>query len=105
MTVPILAPHTDWYCPTCGFTGQLPPSAPQPAWHICPKLRFLSAPMLLKGTAGKHELREREDYVGDELVQRDPELHRPVMSLVTHRDEGTDASIYVPTATGSAKEE
>jgi hypothetical protein len=61
-------------------------------------------PMLAKGVAGKIEIREREDYVGDELVQRDPELGRPVMSMVTTRDEGTDARIFVPTAVGSVKE-
>lgn len=98
--IPVLAP-TDWYCPSCGFTGQLPPGAKQPAWHICPKLRMLSTPLLPVGTAGKHELREREDYVAGERVQLDPERGRPVMSLVTTRDEGTDAVVFAPTATGS----
>jgi len=100
MTVPIFAPVIhDWYCPSCGLTDQTNDPRIAMPMHPCPKLRGLMTPMLEQGTAGKIELREREDYIGDELVQRDPEMGRPVMSMVTTRDEGTDARIYVPTAT------
>ena len=104
--IPILAtvPVKDWYCPQCGLTDQTNDPRIAVPLHPCPKLRGLMAPMLAAGTAGKIELREREDYVGDELVQLDPEQGRPVMSMVTTRDAGTDARIYVPTATASAKE-
>jgi hypothetical protein len=54
--------------------------------------------MLQKGVAGKVELKEREDYVGAEKVQLDPELGRPVMSLVTTRDEGQDTMVFAPVA-------
>jgi hypothetical protein len=103
--IPILAPAVrDWYCPQCGLTHQTNDPRIAVPLHPCPKLRGLMTPMLAKGTAGKIELREREDYIAGELVQLDPELHRPVMSMVTTRDAGTDARIYVPTATASAKE-
>ena len=100
MTVPIFAPVIhDWYCPSCGLTDRTNDPRIAMPMHPCPKLRGLMTPMLEQGTAGKIELREREDYIGDDLVQRDPEMGRPVMSMVTTRDEGTDARIYVPTAT------
>jgi hypothetical protein len=68
--------------------------------HPCPKLRGLSTPMVPAGTKAKVELKEREDYVNGEAVQLDPELGRPVMSVVTTRDDGQDVTVYAPSATG-----
>jgi hypothetical protein len=56
--------------------------------------------MLPAGTKAKVEAREREDYVNGDRVQLDPELGRPVMSVVTTRDEGQDVIVFAPTATG-----
>jgi hypothetical protein len=53
------------------------------------------------GMSAKVEAKDREDYVGRELVQTD-EDGRPVMSVVTTRDNGQDAIVYAPTATGDA---
>jgi hypothetical protein len=55
--------------------------------------------MVPKGQKAKLELREREDYVGNEMVQLDPERQRPVQSIITTRDNGQDVAIYAPTAT------
>lgn len=93
----------DWYCPECGATATTTEPRPHSQYHVCPKLRFLSAPMLRKGTAGKMEVREREDYVGDELVRLDPERGRPVMSIVTTRDNGQDAMVFAPTARADSR--
>jgi hypothetical protein len=98
MTVLISAIH-EWYCPACGATDQTKEVKPHTRFHVCPKLRFLTAPMLPRGTSAKVELNEREDYIGRELVQLDPEQGRPVMNMVTTRDEGTDCMVYAPTAT------
>lgn len=99
MAVPILAlPVTDWYCPNCGQTDQTREPRQHVRYHTCPKLRFLSAPMYPKGTAAKVELHEREDYVGTEHPQLDPELGRPVMNIVTTRDDGTDCMVFAPVA-------
>jgi hypothetical protein len=91
-----------WYCPNCGKQDTTTEPRPHSRFHICPKLRGLSAPMLPAGTRAKVELREREDYVGTELVQLDPERQRPVMSIVTTRDNGQDVAVFAPTATGRA---
>jgi len=48
------------------------------------------------------EAREREDYVGTEKVQTD-EDGRPVMSVVTTRDNGQDTAVYAPVATGGVR--
>ena len=87
-----------WYCPNCGKEAVVAQWTPN-RFHTCPKLRMLSAPMLRKGVAGKVELREREDYVGREAVRLDPERRRPVMSIVTTRDNGRDTVVFAPTAT------
>jgi hypothetical protein len=54
--------------------------------------------MVPAGTRCKVEVREREDYIGKERVQ----MHegRPVMSVVTTRDNGQDTAVFAPTATG-----
>jgi hypothetical protein len=59
--------------------------------------------MVPAGTKAKVEAKEREDYVGKEEVQTDGE-GKPVMSIVTTRDEGQDCTVLAPTAQGSAKE-
>ena len=43
---------------------------------------------------------EREDFIGADKVQ----LHegRPVMSVVTERDDGQDVAVFAPAATGGA---
>jgi hypothetical protein len=63
-------------------------------------LRGLTAPMVLAGTKAKVEIHEREDYIGSDKVQ----LHegRPVMSVVTTRDDGQDVAVFAPVATARA---
>ena len=104
MTVPILAlPVHDWYCPNCGLTQQTREARPHTRYHTCPKLRFLSAPMLPAGTKAKVEVHEREDYIGKGLPRLDAN-GRPLMNLETTRDDGTDLMVFAPAATlhGSA---
>lgn len=55
--------------------------------------------MVQVGTKAKVEVREREDYIGGDLVRLDPEKKRPVMSIVTVRDTGQDTLVFAPTAT------
>lgn len=101
MTV-LIGAYQDWYCPQCKKTDRTEVRAdgkPVSRFHVCPKLRFLSAPMLPAHTKAKVEVKEREDYVAGDMVQLDPERGRPVMSMITTRDKGTDARVYAPTAT------
>lgn len=102
MTVPILAPTHRWYCPRCGQTDVTHEVVAHFRMHPCPKLRGLTAPFIAAGTKAKVELHEREDYIGDEVVQLDPELGRPVMSITTTRDDGEDAIVFAPMATARA---
>jgi len=98
----IFAP--EWWCPNCGTSARLPfPKPRQTHMHVCPKLRFLSAPLLPRGMAAKVEIVERGDYVGGETVQLDPERGRPVQSIVTTRDKGQDTIIFAPVATATAR--
>jgi len=60
--------------------------------------------MIPVGVKATVTVREREDYVGEEVVRLDPERKRPVMSIVTTREDGTnDAIVFAPTATGSGR--
>lgn len=98
MAVPVLRPTHHWYCPNCGKEDVTHEARPHSRMHTCPRLRFLTAPMLQRGVAGKVELLEWQDYVGKELVQTDPERGRPVQSVVTTRDNGQDVQVFAPTA-------
>lgn len=100
----MLTTERRWYCPNCGKQEVTREARPHTRFHICPKLRGLTAPLLPVGTRAKVEVREREDYVGQEHVQLDPEQGRPVMSVVTTRDDGQDTIVFAPMATARSKE-
>ena len=97
MVTILAAPVTDWYCPNCGATDQTRVAGPHQRYHTCPKLRMLSAPMVRKGIAARVTAHDREDYVGRELAQTDPQ-GRPIMSINVERDNGNDVWVFAPTA-------
>lgn len=98
MNIPILQPPVkDWYCPNCTQTDQTREARPHTRCHSCPGTRGMAIPFLEVGVKAKVEARDREDYVGNELVQKDAN-GRPIMSVVTTRDEGQDCMVFAPTA-------
>ena len=98
----ILQAQQNWQCPNCDETAVTTGYKPN-RFHRCKGLRGLVAPMVLAGTKAKVERREREDYVGREAVQTDID-GRPVMSVVTTRDDGQDCTVYAPCATATTEE-
>jgi len=99
VNVPVLRPEQRWECPACDFTDvtHLPAGQVVSRMHDCRGLKGLTAPMVPAGTKCKVETHEREDYIAGELVQTDGD-GRPVMSLVTTRDDGQDCVVFAPTA-------
>jgi hypothetical protein len=53
--------------------------------------------MVTDGIKCKVEAHEREDYINGELVQTD-KMGRPIMNVVTTRDDGQDCTVYAPAA-------
>jgi hypothetical protein len=102
MTAPLIAAETRWTCPNCPAEDVTREARPHTRFHTCRGLRGLTAPMVRAGTRCKVEARDREDYVGSEMVQTDTD-GRPVMSVVTTRDDGIDCAVFVPTATARAR--
>lgn len=96
MAILILRSNQLWYCPNCEVEAQTF-DAKQP-FHPCPKLPGLLSPLVRQGVKAKVEAVEREDYIGNALVQVDAH-GRPIMSIVTTRDEGQDVAVYPETAT------
>lgn len=92
----------DWECPSCAKETQVS-GAYGKVVHQCPKLGGMTVPYVRKGVAAKHEAVEREDYVGEEIVQTN-DAGRPVMSIVTTRDNGQDVRVFAPTAIGRASD-
>lgn len=95
--IPILKRENRWECPNCEFKDVTYEANPHTRFHNCRGLRGLSAPMVPEGTKAKVESVERGDYVGKEMVQTDGE-GRPIMSIVTTRDDGQDCVVLAPAA-------
>ena len=104
---PIVQRNVRWYCPNC----PLEETSVEPAreiggcaarFHTCKGLRGLLAPMLQAGVKAKVFAVERGDYVGKEHVQLDAG-GRPVMSVVTVRDDGQDCIAFAPLAVVGAE--
>jgi len=93
-----LASETRWECVNCDLTEVTHEAQPHTRFHTCRGLRGLTAPMVPAGTRCKVEALERQDYINGDLVQTDGE-GRPVMSVVTERDDGTDVAVLAPCAT------
>lgn len=98
----LLNSETRWECPNCPTTDVTWNSQPHTRFHNCRGLRGLSAPMVPAGTKCKVEIKEREDYVGKEVVTKDGE-GRPVMAVETTRDEGNDVVVFAPCATAQGE--
>ena len=96
-TAPLVHRIIEWYCPNCGLSDRTMEPKPHTRFHTCPKLHGLTAPMLEASVKAKVEAIDRPDYVRGELVQKD-DRGRPVMSVLTTRDNGTDAIVFAPTA-------
>jgi hypothetical protein len=100
--IPILSATRRWYCPNCIVEDETAASIPN-RFHSCTGLYGLTAPLLPAGTKAKVELNERQDYIGTEQVRLVG--GRPVMSVVTTRDDGQDCIVFAPTATATARME
>jgi hypothetical protein len=101
VTIPLLNPEQRWECPNCPQTHVTNDARPHTPFHDCRGLKGLTAPFVTAGRKVKVEALEREDYVGNEMVQVDGD-GRPVMSVQTTHDDGTDLAVLAPCATLNA---
>lgn len=100
--IPLLRSEHRWECPNCTFTDVTHEPRPHSRYHNCRGLKGLSAPMVPAGTRAKVEARDREDFLGKQTVTTDGD-GRPVMSIVTTRDDGNDCTVLAPLATITAR--
>lgn len=91
----LLAFERHWSCPNCDLTDVTRRADEHSRFHACPGLKGLTAPMVPAGTRAKVEARVREDYLNGDIVDRDDD-GRPIMSVITTRDEGEDCTVYAP---------
>lgn len=103
MTPVLLAPERRWSCPNCELTEVTHEAQPHVRMHTCKGLRNITAPMIPAGTRCKVYARERDDYLNGDLATRDG-AGRPIMSVVTVRDDGQDAIVFAPTAVASLRQ-
>jgi len=97
----LLNPWVDWECPQCGTEERTRPlPGPGARMHTCPKLHYLTVPMVRAGTDCTIIASEREDYLGRE-IQRCGDDGRAYMNVTTiHADGHNDLAIYAPVARG-----
>ena len=97
---PVILAHPEqrWECPACDLQQVTHRADVHTEFHHCRGLAGLWAPMVPEGTRAEHRVSEREDYIGRDL----PQMHegRPLLNLVTVREDGQDCTIYAPTAVG-----
>lgn len=98
----LLVPEQHWECPNCTLTQVTHESAPHIRYHACTGLRGLTAPMVPAGTRCKVEAVDRQDYVYGDIVTCDGD-GRPVMAVVTTRDDGQDCAVMAPLAIASVR--
>lgn len=90
------APTRRWECPSCGHQHETREARPHTPMHPCPKLHGCIAPYvelhdrteLPKGVT-RHVVKEREDYVGDEIVRTDVN-GLPLSAVLTERADGSN---------------
>lgn len=95
-----LIPETHWVCASgCPAHEVTRIAEPHSRFHACPAEGGLTMPLVEQGARVKLTVAEREDYIGKEegVTMRDG---RPVMSVITTRDDGEDVAVYAPTARG-----
>lgn len=100
---PLLTREQRWQCPNCSHTDVTFEARPHSRFHPCRGLRGLTAPMVAAGTRCKVEAVERGDWVGKELVQTDGD-GRPVMAILTTRDDGMDCAVLAPCAVATRED-
>lgn len=93
-----LSQERHWSCPNCNYTRVTYKSGRQAVVHTCRGLRGLIAPLVEDGIKVKVTARERDDYLDGAVAQVDGE-GRPVMAIVTTRDDGEDCRVLAPLAT------
>ena len=87
--------HKDWVCARgCGshartYDDKLP-------HHPCKAMNGLMVPLIAVGTKAKVEAVERQDYVGNDIVNYTD--GKVIMSTVVTRDDGQDCTVYAPCA-------
>lgn len=99
----LLAGERHWECPNCTTTDVTVEARPHTRFHACRGLKGLTAPLVPAGTRCKVVAVERGDWVGAERVQTDGE-GRPVMAVVTVRDEGQDCAVLAPCAVATRRD-
>jgi hypothetical protein len=97
-------PEKRWECPNCPATHLTREAQPHTPFHTCRGLRGLTAPFVEAGIRAKVQAVERADYVGRDMVQTDGD-GRPVMAVVTTRDDGQDCAVLAPCATLASRSE
>lgn len=89
-------PPVQWDCPNCAAVARTSWDTPN-RFHDCAGLAGLLAPMVRQGTSCKIVAVEREDYIDGDDVRTDGN-GRPVMAVITVRDDGQDCAVFAPTA-------
>lgn len=100
--VVLLDQRREWECKRCNARDVTRETQPHTRFHNCPGMGGITAPLTEVGTSCKVEAVVREDYVGDEQVTYDDD-GRPVMAVVTTRDNGNDVAVMAPCASLSGK--
>jgi hypothetical protein len=97
-------PEVRWECPSCNVQDVTYEARPHTRFHSCGAQGGLTVPFVqldgreLVKNSVRHVVKEREDYLADDIPHRDAD-GRVVMSVVTeYKDGSSDCTVYAPTS-------
>ena len=105
MPAVLLTPgYQDWKCPACGLEERTRPYPPNSArMHTCPRLHYITAPMVPASADATTVAVERADWLGSE-VQETGDDGRPYMAVETwYADGHNDTAVHAPCARASIR--
>lgn len=97
----LLNSFIDWECPACGYAERTRPVPNR--FHVCPRLHYITAPLVHAGSDCTLVATERQDYLGKE-VQATGDDGVPYMNVLTIRADGSnDCAVHAPVARASLR--
>jgi hypothetical protein len=96
----LLQAYQDWECPECGYAERVSPPVPPNGtrMHTCPRLHYITAPLVRAGSRCRLVAVEREDYLNGE-IQATGDNGRAYMAVRTDYPDGrNDVAVHAPVA-------
>jgi hypothetical protein len=96
----LLQAWEDWECPECGAAERVSPPLPPNGvrMHTCPRLHYITAPLVRAGADCRLVAVEREDYLAGEIQTRGDDGRAYMAVRTDYADGRNDVAVHAPLA-------